>query len=45
MTEALFLEIAEKEQRLRKQGKHRLNIFGVLKKIGVSTYDNQYMHY
>ena len=36
MTEALFLAIAEKEQDLKEQGKHRLNVSGVLKIIGVS---------
>lgn len=36
MTEALFLETAAKEQQLKEQGKHRLNVSGVLKKLGVS---------
>ena len=36
MTEALFLETAQKEQSLKEQGEHRLNVSGVLKKLGVS---------
>lgn len=36
MTTALFTETAEKEQQLKEQGKHRLNVSGVLKKLGVS---------
>ena len=36
MTEALFLATAEKEQYLKEQGEHRLNVSGVLKILGVS---------
>ena len=36
MTTALFLETAAKEQQLKEQGKHRLNVSGVLRKLGVS---------
>ena len=36
MTEALFLETAECEEQLKKQGKRRLNVSGVLKVLGVS---------
>ena len=36
MTEALFLETAQYENRLREQGKRRLNISGVLRILGVS---------
>lgn len=36
MTEALFLETAESEEQLQEQGEHRLNVSGVLKKLGVS---------
>lgn len=36
MTTALFLETAEKEQALKEQGEHRLNVSGVLRKLGVS---------
>lgn len=36
MTEALFLETAEREELLKEQGGHRLNVSGVLKILGVS---------
>lgn len=36
MTEALFLEAAECEERLKEQGERRLNVSGVLKILGVS---------
>lgn len=36
MTEALFLETAHYEERLRKQEKRRLNVSGVLRILGVS---------
>ncbi len=36
MTEALFLETSEFEEELKEQGKRRLNVSGVLKKLGVS---------
>lgn len=36
MTEALFLETARYEEQLKKQEKHRLNVSGVLKILGVS---------
>lgn len=36
MTEALFLETARYEEHLREQGKHRLNVSGVLRILGVS---------
>lgn len=36
MTGVLFLETASKEQQLKKQGKRRLNVAGVLRKLGVS---------
>ena len=36
MTEALFLEAAQCEERLREQGERRLNVSGVLKILGVS---------
>ena len=36
MTEALFLEAAEREEQLKEQGERRLNVSGVLKILGVS---------
>ena len=36
MTEALFLTVSEYEEKQREQGKRRLNVTGVLKKLGVS---------
>ena len=36
MTEALFLEAAECEEKLKEQGERRLNVSGVLKILGVS---------
>ena len=36
MTEALFFETAEREENLKEQGEHRLNVSGVLKILGVS---------
>lgn len=36
MTEALFLETSRYEEHLRKQGKRRLNVSGVLRILGVS---------
>lgn len=36
MTQALFLETMRKEERLRQEGKHRLNVSGVLRILGVS---------
>jgi len=36
MTEALFLETAESEEQRQEQGERRLNVSGVLKKLGVS---------
>lgn len=36
MTEALFLEVAQTDENLKEQGKRRLNVTGVLKKLGVS---------
>jgi transposase InsO family protein len=36
MTEALFLETAESEEQFQEQGERRLNVSGVLKKLGVS---------
>ena len=36
MTEALFLEAAEGEEKLKEQGERRLNVSGVLKRVGVS---------
>lgn len=36
MTEALFLEAAECEKKLKEQGERRLNVSGVLKILGVS---------
>lgn len=36
MTEALFLEAAEREEQLKEQGERRLNVSGVLKLLGVS---------
>ena len=36
MTEALFIETAAKEKLLKEQGKRRLNVSGVLRKLGVS---------
>ena len=35
-TEALFLEAAEGEEKLKEQGERRLNVSGVLKRVGVS---------
>ena len=39
MTEALFLEAAEREEQLKEQGERRLNVSGVLKILGVSRSD------
>lgn len=36
MTEALFLETAERDEQLKEQGERRLNVSGVLKILGVS---------
>lgn len=36
MTQALFLETAETEAHLKEQGERRLNVCGVLRKLGVS---------
>ena len=36
MTEALFLEVAKCEEKLKEQGERRLNVSGVLKILGVS---------
>ena len=36
MTETLFLEAAECEEKLKEQGERRLNVSGVLKILGVS---------
>lgn len=36
MTEALFLETAHREEQLREQGGRRLNVSGVLRRLGVS---------
>lgn len=36
MTEALFLETAHREEQLREQGERRLNVSGVLRRLGVS---------
>lgn len=36
MTEALFLETAHREEELREQGGRRLNVSGVLRRLGVS---------
>ena len=36
MTEALFLETAHREEQLREQGGRRLNVSGVLGRLGVS---------
>jgi hypothetical protein len=36
MTEALFLETAHTEESLKEEGNRRLNVSGVLKKLGVS---------
>ena len=36
MTKALFLEVAQTDENLKEQGKRRLNVTGVLKKLGVS---------
>ncbi|WP_243140867.1 IS3 family transposase [Candidatus Galacturonibacter soehngenii] len=36
MTEALFLETAQADAQLQEQGERRLNVCGVLKKLGVS---------
>lgn len=36
MTEALFLETAQTDEELKEQGKRRLNVSGVLRKLGVS---------
>lgn len=36
MTEALFLEATECEEKLKEQGECRLNVSGVLKILGVS---------
>ena len=36
MTETLFLEAAECEEKLKEQGERRLNVSGVLKRVGVS---------
>lgn len=36
MTEALFFETAECEEKLKEHGKRRLNVFGALAILGVS---------
>ena len=36
MTEALFLETAHADEELKEQGERRLNVAGVLRKLGVS---------
>ena len=36
MTEALFLETAQREQQLQEEGERRLNVSGVLRILGVS---------
>lgn len=36
MTEALFLETSKSEEQLKEQEERRLNVSGVLKKLGVS---------
>ena len=36
MTEALFLEITQADEYLKEQGERRLNVAGVLRKVGVS---------
>ena len=36
MTEALFLETAQTDEHLKEQGERRLNVAGVLRKLGVS---------
>lgn len=36
MTEALFLETAQTDENLKEQGERRLNVAGVLRKLGVS---------
>ena len=38
MTETLFLEAAEYEEKLKEQGEHRLNVSGVLKILGVNCW-------
>lgn len=43
MTEALFLEISEYEEKCREQGERRLNVSGVLKILGVSR--SGYLHW
>lgn len=36
MTEALFLETAQREQQLQDEGERRLNVYGVLRILGIS---------
>lgn len=36
LTEAIYLETANKESNMREQGGHRLNVSGVLRHLGVS---------